>query len=328
MKFFFTLFFLIFNLTFFSQSYTITYENSSYDTLTDYTSISLEEGFETGWAYDWERTFDFGFDFPFFGETQQQVIMDDDGYGYFPTNQGDDYNMSFFTADWMIADVWDTTYLYSDVRYAHTQNNDLDALVFEWHHVFLSDELTENGENHFVNYQIWFFENGVIEVRFGDIDLANCSYYFPGMGFSSDNENPEGNIYGPWLGINDDDFVDIAYFEGDHTNPNLVYTETDFVESVVTSIPNSGFVVRFSPINVSVDENVVTTSLFQLTQDQNQLIINGDLSQLLSYQLFDVNGKLILSGTNESFSTNNLPHQFVILVLETTQGSEVFRVVL
>jgi len=100
----------------YSQSYTITYETSLYDTLVDYTSISLEEAFETGWAYDWERTFDFGFDFPFFGVTHQQLIIDDDGYGYFPASQSDDYNFLSFGADWMIADVWDSTYLYSDIR--------------------------------------------------------------------------------------------------------------------------------------------------------------------------------------------------------------------
>jgi len=208
------------------------------------------------------------------------------------------------------------------------QENGLDALVFELHNVFLADELEENGENHHINYQVWFYETGVMEVRFGDIDLENCSYYFPGLGFSSDNENPEGEIYGPRLGINNDDLTDLAYFEGDHVNPGLVYDESDFTSVVVTSVPNEGFVVRFSPNDVSVEEDVQVSNLFSITQSASQLFIQGEMNKFISFELYDLTGKMILKTDKNVIETTGLAKQLVIVKIISEDGEEIYRVVL
>jgi len=324
MKQFLLFIFLCFSLTVFSQLYEITYENLTYDTLTDYTSISIQEGYQ-GDAYGWEVDVAFGFDFPFYGNGYDTIVMDYGGYAYFSDIV--DAEFEFFVADWVIAEITDPLDVNSDVRYGYMDAGGTSALVFEWHNVFLADELEENGENHHINYQVWFYETGVMEVRFGDIDLENCSYYFPGLGFSFDNQNPEGEVYGPWIGLYNDDIGEVAYLEGDHANPNLVYSEADFTDGVLTSVPDEGFVVRFSPIDVSVDESSVFSNYYRVDQTSSQLIIQGDMSNYISAELYDLTGRIVFSTDHNVIGTQGLSGQILFLIIESNHGKEVHRIV-
>src|SRR5688500_16423934 len=150
-----------------SQDYTIQHFQSNYDTLVDYNSLSVELAVAGEYPYSWEKVFDFGFEFPFYGDTFSEVILDNWAVGYFPGSP--EYNLHLFAAYYTVAHFQDTSYLYSEVRYQYTSSKDVDALVIEYHNVYESWEYDDYGPNHFINFQIWFYENGVIEIHFGPI---------------------------------------------------------------------------------------------------------------------------------------------------------------
>ena len=307
-----------------AQSYEINHFQSNYDTIVDYNSVNIELALAGEDHYYWEKNFDFGFEFPFFGDTFDNVFLDGDGVGYFPASS--EFNLYLFAGRYIIAPILDTPYLHSEVRYTSTIVNELKALVLEYHNVFLTDEYSENGENHTISYQMWFYENGTIELHFGSIDLSQCSYYFPGQGFSFDNEDPVGNIYGPWITINNNDLSESACFGGDHSNPTILYDD-DANCDVLTSIPPEGFVVQFLPSNISSVESPSAKSdnQFSCTQCNGEIEIVGDMQNYESCNVYDMMGRKIGYSTNSRFSINTEVSQLYILVIEREQGQEIHK---
>ena len=304
------------------QAYVINHFQSSYDTLVGYNSLSLELALAGEDPYVWEKNFDFEFGFPFYGDTLNNVYVDSDGYGYFPGSD-EFYNFYLFTGSFIIGSILDTPYLNSEVRYIHTIANNLEALVIEYHNIYVFDE---DNEDHHINFQIWFYENGIIELHFGDIDLANCSYYFPGLGFSFDNEDPEGNIYGPWVGINNNDTSESACFSGDHSVPDLIYDDFDNID-VLTSIPPEGFVVQFSPSDISAVESFEKESehKYQIIEENGTVMLLGDLSDYKSCSIYDFMGRKIGYSEDTEFYVNSTSPQVVILLIENELGMETHK---
>ena len=153
-----------------AQDYTIQHFQAEYDTLTDYNSLSIELALAGEYPYSWDESFEFGFDFPFYGDTFSEVIMDNWAVGYFP--ESPEYNFNFFACYYTIEHFQDITYLQSEIRYKQTTSKGLKALVIEFHNVYYSPEYDDNGTNHFINFQTWFFENGVMELHIGDVVVA------------------------------------------------------------------------------------------------------------------------------------------------------------
>jgi len=311
----------------YGQNYVINHFQSSYDTIINYNSVNIELGLAGEDPYYWEKSFDFGFGFPFYGDTSTSVFIDSDGVGYFPGSN--EYNIYLFAGSYIISEILDTPYLHSEVRYTSTLVNNLKALVIEYHNVYVADEYYENGENHAINFQMWFYENGVIELHFGHIDLTNCSYYFPGQGFSFDNQDPTGNIYGPWVSINNNDFSESACFFGDHVNPTILYDDDDNC-GVLTSIPPAGYVVQFSPSNISALENIYIESArkFKLIEQNGLVEIIGDLSCYKSCSIFDFMGRKIGYSENSEFLINSDNSQIYILLIESDFGTETHKLLI
>ena len=311
----------------FAQAYTITHFQSSYDTLPDYNSATIECLLEEGSANYWEKNFEFGFDFPYFGTPYSNFFWDSDAIAYFPNTEN--YNMYLFSASYMVGQVLDTTYLSSEVRYANTEINNTKAFVIEYHNVYNSDEYNDSGANHYLNFQAWFYENGVIEIHFGDIDLANCSYYFPGQGFSFDNLDPTDNLYGPWITISTDDYSESACIFDDHNNPTIIYDD-DYSCGVLSSIPPEGFIIRFAPSDISTTEGIVELKYQNYKiQTQNGIIeILGDLNKFNSCTAYDLTGRKI------GYSETNMLHlisndfQILMLVVESDYGQESHKIVI
>lgn len=306
----------------YSQSYTINHFQSTYDTLTDYNSLALEL-FRAGQTPElFQEEFIFGFDFPFYDKTETSILIRYDGITYFPNSPS--YNMYLFASDYMIA-IWDTANLYSDFRYAYTTKDSLQALVFEYHNVYHLEELYLNGENHTINFQMWLLENGDIELHFGEIELSNCSYYFPGQGFSLDNTSPTGNIYGPWVSINNYDITKSACFGGDHSNPSIIYDD-DFNCDVLTSIPPKGYVVQFKRNGNTSIEEPEKTMQYALQQNGDNILISGDMSHYQFATVYDMMGRILATSNDNSIQLANTASQILIVVIEDEKGVEKHKI--
>lgn len=326
-----SLFILFLSFSIFAQSYTINHFQSNYDTLVEYNSLPLEFISSGEDPLYWENDFDFGFEFPFYGSMYNQIFMDSDAIGYFPGS--DNYNIAMFTSTYTIGNISSLTYLDSDIRYSNTTINGLKALIIEFHNVYNDDEYLdlEDGPNpnHYLNFQMQFFENGIIELHLGDIDLDSCSYYFPGQGFSSDNEDPEDNIYGPWIEISNDDFSESASFSGDYNNPTILYDDYDN-SGVLTSIPPEGYVVQFIPNGITSTEELIVEEKknYNLIQENGIIEIVGDLSQYKSCNIYDLAGKEIIQTTNNHIPINHINPQIILVVVNSESGNEVHKLLI
>lgn len=299
-----------------AQAYQISTFNTVYDTLTTYDSGYMDS-ILAGASGASEHEFDFGFQFPFFGNTYSSIIVEAGGYAFF--NEDDAY-IEVFAGDFELGFPNSSlTYAPSDLRYHHTQENGHQVLIVEWHHVYNSLEGTLS-DNHYVNFQLWLFENGVIDVRFGDIDLDDCSHYFPGHGFSFDNQSPTGNIYGPWVYIVNDDESESASFFDHHLTPTILYDDVDN-NSVLTSIPEEGFVLRYTPSTILGTQDAFNAQNFQITSYAHQAIISGDLTNFKNYNLYAINGQLIKSNTVPMIDFKGLSNQLYIVELEKNDGT-------
>jgi hypothetical protein len=309
------------------QSYQINYFQFTYDTLVDYNSVNIELALAGEEYYVWEKSFDFGFEFPFYHDTFNSVELSSNSVGFFPGSP--EYNLELFSGNYTIADILDTPYLYSEMRYVSTVANQLNALVVEFHNVYLFSEYSDNGENHSINYQLWFYENGIIEVHIGQMDLNECSYYFPGEGFSFDNEDPTGNIYGPWISINNNNFSESACFGGDHTNPSILYDDYDNCD-VLTSIPPEGFVVQFIPSHLVAVQRIDADAenLFRCISHDGLVEIVGDESQFKSCTIFDSMGRKIGYSDQSKFSLDGNATQLYIVVIESEIGMETHKLIM
>jgi hypothetical protein len=250
--------------------------------------------------------------------------MDSDGVGRFPISQV--YNLFLFGGEYTIAEPTDPAILTSEIRYAQLNENGIKSLVIEYYNVYVSDEYDENGTNHVINFQTWFYENGKIEVRFGPIDLDNCSYYFPGQGFSFDNQDPTGEIYGPWVSINNNDISEGACFFGDHTDPTILYDDDENC-GVLTSIPPEGFSVQFLPAGVSSLDQFASTSAcnFNVVQANGSIQITGDTDSFQSCTVYDLMGKKIGFTRELEFYPGDITPQILLVQIESDCGYEVHK---
>ncbi len=227
------------------SSYTISWGTGTYDTLTNYNSLLLENhdgDFSLWWLGELEV--EFGFDFPYFDKTYSGLVLESDGYGYFPGNNTENYNLYLFAGEYENLGA-PMLKLVSDWRYAHETERNMDVLKIEWKDVgILEDVESDSPSDHYINYQAWFFENGEIELHFGEIDLANSPFYDPAKGFVFE----DGESYGPWLGIGNDDATDVYYLTNTFTDPVVITSEDS--SSVILEVPPAGQYVRFSPEGV------------------------------------------------------------------------------
>ncbi len=308
-----------------SQAYEIKYYQSNYDTLVNYNSVNLDLAFEGVYPYVWEKTFDFGFNFPFYDSTYNSVIIDSDGVGLFPGSP--EYNFNLFSGQYIIDFITDTSYLHSEVRYASIIENNFKIFIIEYHNVYNLDEFDENGTNHKINFQIRFCENGIIELHFGEIILENCSYYFPDQGFSFDNSNPSDNIYGPWVGINNNDLAKCAFFQGNHNTPELIYDRIEDID-VLTSIPPEGFIIKFIPHDISSNkENVFLAMKYSLVYKNNGFEIQGEMNDYISCEIFDITGNLIVKFYDNHYSFHRDSPKILFVRIRHKNGYEIHKIV-
>ncbi|MGB0403206.1 MAG: hypothetical protein ACPGEG_03855 [Salibacteraceae bacterium] len=311
----------LFIITFCSaQSYTINHFQTSFDTLTDYNSLNQELIGKGEDPIVWINTFDFGFDFLFFDKVYREVNMEYDGSGTFKGSPN--YNLFLFQANYTVG-----TMPKSENRYKSDTINGLKVLKLEYRNMYFDDEWSINGENHFINFQTWFYEDGTIEVHFGDIDLSKCSYYFPGQGFSIDNSDPVGNIIGPWVSINTNDFSKGACFWGDHNNPHKIHNNEDSCW-VLTSIPPPGFVVQFvrSPTSIKEAEKVEVKN-FKVIKNNGFITIQDNFNCFQSCSIYDVTGRKTDQKTETQFLLNEKSQNLLILKIEGSCGTEIHKLI-
>ncbi len=325
-----TLLCLISTLQNYAQSafnYKIDTFTSSYDTLTEFNSIPKElvADMDVPWS-SWSRTFPLDFTFPFFDTTTNEIFLTNKSIGGIPSSPV--YNFFLFdlfwgvyTKDLKLEDFTTSKPLQSDFRYNHVVKNNKKAFVMENKNVGLDPaydgEFYSAGR---VNFQTWFWENGDIELKFGEIDLDGIfvNGLVPGVGDSSALLLRIQDYFETKTIIIEDKIENFKIVPNFNPSPGQGY---------VKSLPHKDFVFRFTYMPTATNE-VVTKQ-----NNKAKLIsttIEDELYQNKKYGLYDLNGTIIIQGKyNGGIDVAHLPKGFYFLKLDGHDkiSSEIIKVV-
>lgn len=232
-----------------SNEYVVESEQGIYEELTTYESVALATEFDPLWAYEFELEFPF----PFYDSAYNRVIFDRSGYGAFTDNE-DNSLFLFQYYSWAYDPFMGSSEIPSDVRFSHVQIDGRQAFVLQFTKVRIFADLFEDSLDTYLNFQLRLFDNGVIEVHFGDIHMDNNPTYAPGKGlycFTSDEGIDTLEICGPYMGIanplNEDDAIGVNGAYDD-------YSIVDDIYANFTVMPPSGWVIRFKPKTVATQD--------------------------------------------------------------------------
>lgn len=230
------MFALLLSLSLRAQSYSIESFQDVYEELESYHSILIEE---KGHLY-WDKRFELDFIFPFFEFEYDYLICDFSGVCDFDDTIGSYYPIYLMTFGYMFDNVLDTFDIESDVRYSLVTRSGLKSLVIQFTKVRLESDTSVEEFDSYINFQLCFYENGDLEVRFGDINLDNSPCYVPGDGFYAFFDNyPPVNL-GPAMGLTNpqNDEIEIG-LDG-------AYDDFDVVDfGYLRVLPPPGWVIRF-----------------------------------------------------------------------------------
>ena len=286
-----------------SPGYTIESYQDTYSELQEYQSIALLTEWNPLWSYE----FQLNFAFPYFDSVYTRLFFDRSGWGYFTEDQ----DLSLF-----LMEGWSWTYdpymgnnnPDSDARFSHVLSNGLQALVIQFTKARIFADLYEDSLDTYLNFQVWLFENGVIEVRFGETHIDGNPIYRPGKGFfcfTTDEGIDTNDICAPRMSIaNPFDETDAIGLHGSYDD----YEITGSLYSRLTVMPPIGWVIRFAPKSVG---------LFDLKPESHQIAITpnpvGSYLHLpdsnSDVTIFDSSGRIMFEGvsTNEKVDVANFP---------------------
>lgn len=312
---------LLFNsLIISAQNYNVEWGTSTYDTLTNYTSILyeiLDEPLINGEEY----SIDFPFSFPFFDQNYNYVTIDGSGYGYF-YDIIEEYQLTMFAGDF---ERHFRLPIFSDWR-IRTDTVGIDIVKVEWRNVGIYDDIwSDNPTSHWINYQVWFYENGIIEYRFGDINLANTPFYDSNTGFIWD----DGECYGPWIGIQKTDESEVYYVSGTNFNTHVI-TDPDSMD-IFYDIPPFGRYFRFVPDEFvkAVDLPADDITVYPIPAKDRLNISTGNKGAVMTKtEIYSLSGTLLTSddsGTQKSIDVRKFPSGAYFVKLYFIDGTTVGR---
>lgn len=294
-----------------SQTYKLDTLRREYEELETYKSIALD----VGGVFNWEKKFDLPFVFPYYDSMYSHIICERSSVCYFEYNP--EYDIKLMTFSYDYDNLLDTTNIASDVRYNYVTKNDKQALVIQFTKNRLSSDESIDEYDSFINFQLWFYEDGVMEVHFGDINLDNSPNYRPGEGFYFTFVDGTEMNSGPEMGVRhplDED--DQTWLEGDW-NDYIVRNGVGYL----TTLPPKGFVIRFSKKTSSIKDAIDTlvTVYPNPTSDQLTIKYEGNIFKTIVKSIRG-NNIMILDQETRIINTNKLPIGMYILEIHTSNG--------
>jgi Secretion system C-terminal sorting domain len=225
-----------------SDEYVIESFQDEYIALTDYQSVAkLAFGNPI-----FEVALPLNFQFPFYGAYYDTIIYNTDAWGSLTNNQDVALLLMDFTRGYAWDWVVDTLNITSDIRFAHVLTNGIQAFVLQYTKMgFFADPVEEFDPS--MNFQLWFFENGIVEVHFGEMNMNGTPIYDPGEGFycyTTSGGVDMSEVCGPHMGISDPlNEEDAIALSGSWDNYEVVGDQY----AVLNTLPPVGWVIRFEP---------------------------------------------------------------------------------
>ncbi len=274
-----------------SPGYAIESYQDVYTELDEYESIV----YQTDNFLFWQLEFPLNFEFPYYDSIYNRVIFVHDNWGAFTDEE--DISLYLFECTHFVTKLYDFPVddTLSDVRYANIVANNLNAFVLQFtNNIFFYDLLNDSIDTR-MNWQVWLFENGVMEIHFGEMHMDNNPIYAPGKGFynyTTSGGIDTNEIYGPHVGIsNPYDESDAIALSGPYDD----FMVTDNQYDVLTVLPPEGWIIRFKPKSVGLFEPDYSCTEVNISPNPATSYIR--LPALATYcQIYNASGKLVHQG--------------------------------
>lgn len=258
---------------------------------------------------------EFGFNFPFFDTSFISLKINIDGFGEFG-NGLDDNEFYFFSSDyWSISidNPWGKSdYVVEGVK----------ALIFQWKNIVLKpDHFLGFNSNHYLNFQVWFFESGDIEIHFGNCYLDESPYWVDSLGMIDENSY----LVGPGIGIVSPGKEKHLFIGG--FLDNLQIYDNKYEAEPLRELPPEGFVIKFHRL-LPVEENEL--GKLNVYPNPGTGVFYFDLPagiQAESIQVYNLAGDLVhksLDPQNNTINLERLPDGIYTVIMES-KTQKVFR---
>ncbi|MBK9985281.1 MAG: T9SS type A sorting domain-containing protein [Saprospiraceae bacterium] len=289
-----------------SAGYTIESFQGVYTELEDYESVGI---LALG-SPIWEMEFDFNFQFPFYGALYDKMIYNAEGWGMFTDDEDESTYLMDYTGSYAWDDLNDTSNITSDVRFSHVTFNNMQAFVLQYTKMGFFADPVANSFDTYMNFQIWFFENGVMEVHFGEMHMDGTPIYEPGKGFycyTTSGGVDTNEVCGPHVGISNpydrDDGIAVSGSYDDFEITSDIYDN-------LTTLPPPGWIIRFKPTSVG---------LFDPAPQNNHIIIAPNPAS--SYILIpNVASKVLIYADSGKIVYEGVPSEKILSVSNLTPG--------
>lgn len=272
-----------------AQYYELEAFQGEYNEIDDYNSLLLNIG---GPTFFWSFRFDLNFEFPYFDSTYNFIYASDGGGLGFESRA--DY-ISPFTVEVTFDNDFDILDIESDIRYKLTEENGLKCLVLQYTKMrFIGDPSIE-GFDSYLNYQKWFFEDGSIELRIGNMNLENSPGYSPGEGFFLIFE--DGDLLIPItvdIGLANPEFENGSFILGKHDDFEVVEYDNESGRGIM-DLPPEGWVFRFEPKPTTTSGLESKSEIILYPNPVNEeLWLDADNEAVKSIEIIDMMGRTVL----------------------------------
>ncbi len=276
-----------------SDEYLIESFQGEYVELGDYQSLAKRAFGNPLWAEELALNFQF----PFYGEFYNTLIYNSDAWGYLTENQESSLSLMEFSRSYAWDIVLDSSNITSDVRIAHVLTNGIQAFVMQFTKMgFFANPEPQSDPS--MNFQLWFFENGIMEVHFGEMNMNGTPVYEPGLGFycyTSSGGIDMSEICGPFMGIsnpmNEEDAIALSGSWDDYEVVGNLY-------SVLNTLPPVGWIIRFKPRVLGIFEPGYEVSEVSISPNPSSSFIN--ITEPGSYiNICSLSGQIVYEGITQ-----------------------------
>ena len=295
-----------------AQTYHFSTSTGTYTDLVGSTSIN--NGFT--WD-DPQYAIPIGFNFDYFGETINEIFIEDFGFGAtLATDTSETGTVAFLIP--YGADIIDRAYdvvndivtagSSSNISYLLDGNSGSRILKIEWNNVGFYTELADNGvSNDFTNFQLWLFEgSNDIEVHIGPNSITQPGLSFDGLSgsfvallsaYDIDNDSITGE------GI---------ILEGDPTSPTIPTILSSSTPYAFTGPIPEGTIYRFSTTVVGLSELKSQSIDFSISPNpvvnNFRITLNEPITNNAVTTLLNMSGQVVkqITALNETIDVSDL----------------------
>lgn len=276
-----------------AQAYKVSVYPDSYIELDTFESIILEDGNHLGWA----KRFDLDFTFPYYDTSFNYILGDYESTYSFEDDI--DFSIRLMLFGYEFDKLTNPDKVTSDLRYALKLKDGKKALCLQFTKNRLTSDPSVLQFDSYINFQIWFIENGNIEVKFGDYNLSNSPVYVPNEGFYLQTANEGPILVGPEFGLYHPFKEDVKF--GVHGPYNSLQLIED--SGYLTVLPPPNWVIKFEKQITSTIEVQHNETLYFPNPISDRIFFKQPIGD---FGIYSIEGKQLIYGNNSNAEFSEL----------------------